>query len=909
MLSLPHSSIQGPRKILLIAALVTLAAAAGLPRLKLRTGGQALVPAAAPEVRYDRAIRGEFGVRDPIVVLISSADPDGIFNPVTLRLVRDLTTDFLGIDGVRPEDVLSLATELSFRWRRGTLRKRTFLEQLPETAGEIAQLRDDLRRIELYDGTLVARDAGSTAILIGAPEGSRLALCRRIRELAARALPPGNTVEVIGAPVAEALLGNHIFADLGVPASVLDESGGAHRPGKLPASLSELRSLPGRTVGLVPIAIAVMGCVFLVSFRRPAAALLPLAEAGCCLVIVFGVMGWLGVPIYLTTAILPVILTAVGVADEIHIFRRFLELHRGRPGAAAADDVRATMAELTSPVVKTSVTTALGFLSFGLSPLVPVRSLGLFAAFGVIVCMLWSLTVVPASLVLIPSAWWVRPRREGAGDRLRRFSTRLAVLAFRRRWLVLAIAVLAAGLALDGARRVVVQDSWIDGFDPESAFARATRRFEEQFLGSHVLLVTVDAEAPRLAGEVEAAAVDHHQLTLAAPPGLDPERLEGSWVRVARPEDSVGVGAELAGRQWSSWIASARRENGRLVVTMPREDGSPRFWLRPRADERLAYEIRSQPLMIPATLHRIEQLEAFLAGRPGVGGVLGPAKYLATAGFMTAPDREGSRRIPATPDLVRILWHNYTVVRGAERLRQLVEPDYSRALTAVFLRDSNYVATRRLMAEIRSWERVHLAAYGIELGFAGDVAVSRALIDAVVTTQLRSVVLALAGILAVAAILGRSLRWGLFSVIPPAFAVLLNFAAMGWIGIPLGVATSMFAGMTLGVGVDFSIHLLARYERARTAGVRGSAAVVDALAATGPAILIDGLAVGLGFAVMVLSQVPANARLGSLLVMSVLHCVVATLVIVPALLAFASGTSDDARVGCHPEEGGFRPRC
>ncbi len=901
MFSLPRSSIRAPRKILLAAALLTLVAAGGLPRLELRTDGRALVPAAAPEVRYDRAIRGEFGVRDPTVVLISSAHPDGIFNPGTLRLVRDLTTDLLAIDGVRAEDVLSLATELSFRWRPGTLRKRTFLEQLPETADELALLRDDLRRIELYDGTLVAGDAGSTAILIGTPEGNRLALCRQIRQIAARTPAPGNTVEVIGAPVAEALLGNHIFADLGVPSAVLDSSGD-HGSAKPPSSPGGLRSLPGRTVGLVPIAIAVMGCVFLISFRRPAAALLPLAEAGCCLVIVFGTMGWLGVPIYLTTAILPVVLTAVGVADEIHIFRRFLELHRDRPGPSAADDVRATMAELTSPVVKTSVTTALGFLSFGLSPLAPVRSLGFFAAFGVIVCMLWSLTVVPAALVLLPSAWWVRPRRQGAGsrregagsrregggDRLRQLSAWLAGIAFRRRWLVLAIAVLAAAVALDGARRVMVQDSWIDGFDPASAFAQATRRFEERFLGSHVLLVTVAAAAPRLAGEVEAAAVDHHQLTLAAPPELDPQRLEGSWVRVARPEDAAGVGANLAGRQWSSWIVSARREDGRLIVTMPREDGSPKFWLRPRADERLAYEIWSQPLMIPATLRRIERLEAFLAARGGVGGVLGPAEYLATAGFMAAPERAGSRRIPAEPDLVRNLWRNYTVVRGPERLRQLVEPDYSRALISVFLRDSNYVATRRLMAEIRRWERHHLAPYSIELGFAGDVAVSQALIDAVVTTQLRSVALALAGILAVAAILGRSLRWGLISVIPPAFAVLLDFAAMGWIGIPLGVATSMFAGMTLGVGVDFSIHLLARYERAQAAGLRGPGAVVDALAATGPAILIDGLAVGLGFAVMVLSQVPANARLGSLLVMSVVGCVAATLTIVPALLALTS---------------------
>ncbi len=338
MTFLVRFSIQRPWRALLGGLLVTLAAVPGIWRLELRTDGRALVPAAAPEVIYDQAIRETFGVRDPIVVMIESDHPDGIFNPSTLRRVRDLTAALLRVDGVGPADVTSLATELTFPLRSGRFQKRTFLQDLPETAEELDQLRDDLRRIELYDGTLVGRDGRATVILIGVPEGDRAAFYRRVREIASRHAS-GDQIAVIGAPVAEALLGNHIFADLGVPAAVLHTHGdGWDRDERteFPGNLAELRSFVGRRVGLVPIVIAVMGLVFLVSFRRPAAALLPLVEVGCCLVIVFGVMGWLGVPIYLTTAILPVILTAVGVADEIHIFRRVVELYRERPEADRA---------------------------------------------------------------------------------------------------------------------------------------------------------------------------------------------------------------------------------------------------------------------------------------------------------------------------------------------------------------------------------------------------------------------------------------------------------------------------------------------------------------------------------------------------------------------------------------------
>jgi len=80
--------------------------------------------------------------------------------------------------------------------------------------------------------------------------------------------------------------------------------------------------------------------------------------------------------------------------------------------------------------------------------------------------------------------------------------------------------------------------------------------------------------------------------------------------------------------------------------------------------------------------------------------------------------------------------------------------------------------------------------------------------------------------------------------------------------------------MTLGVGVDFAIHLLARCERVPLA---------EALAGTGTAVLIDALAVGLGFGVLILSQVPANARLGGLLMTSVSGCLLATFLLVPAL--------------------------
>ncbi len=168
-LSLSDRSVRHPAATLCVTAAITLAAVPGLLRLELRTDGHALVPAAAPAVLVDREVRELYGVRDPIAVVLRSSHGDGIWNASTLRRVEALTAAFRELDGVRPFDVASLATEPGFRRRPGTLAFRNLLEPLPESAAALSQTRDDTRRIELYDGTLVSRDGTATAILISTP--------------------------------------------------------------------------------------------------------------------------------------------------------------------------------------------------------------------------------------------------------------------------------------------------------------------------------------------------------------------------------------------------------------------------------------------------------------------------------------------------------------------------------------------------------------------------------------------------------------------------------------------------------------------------------------------------------------------------------------------------------------------
>jgi predicted RND superfamily exporter protein len=898
---------QRPWLVLGLVSGLMVAVVPGLARLKLRTDGRALLSPGAPEVLYDRSIRETFGIEDQIVVLVDSRNPEGIFNPDTLQLVRDLTADLTRVPGFNPPDVISLATEPTFRFRPGTLVNQRLLEPPLKTAAELDQLREDLRRIELYTGTLVSADGKSTVILIGTPAGAdRAKLYREVSRViedrqaalnapVAGAAPPGPaTAElgVTGAPVAESLLGIHILEDLGVPRKLL----GAHTRTradaagwKLPRSFAEFRLLLAQRLGLVPVSILVMMLIFLISFRNLVAVLLPLPGIAATLVFVFGLMGWCGVPVYLTIAVTPVLLTATGVTNDIYLFSRYFMLLAERPEANHRHLVRETFENMVPPLASTSLTAGIGFLSFAFSPLGPVRAFGLFTGVGVLFGMVFSFTAVPALLAL------VNPRLLPGGvhsafrtphSALGQWLAALGRMVVRRRWWVVGLGLVVLAVSPDGLRRLAVQDSWTEGFSPESDMRRVTERVNAQFDGMHLLFVSFNARQG-LTGEVAAADLGPAALILPGSLVEQESVLAGSTVTLSIPGTPPARGEAAQPRAiWRSHFETVSRRGDRLFCQLARKDTPTNFWSELAGAGRARFEIMVRTHADPRTIQRLADLAGFIRERRqyAVGGVLGPAEYLSTTRFMVRPSEQGSRRLPADANETKVLWDYYGLARSPRRLREVLDTNWWQSLTTVFLKDANFADTARLMRDLRDYEAAHLAPEGIKLGFAGDVALSQSLIRGIVSTQITSLFWSLLGIWLVTAVLGGSWRWGLFCVLPSALAVLVKFAVMGWVGMPLGVATSMFAAMTLGIGVNCAIQLLETFRHAQAGGQSATEALSRALALTGPPALVNTVAVSLGFGVLMLSQVPANARLGFLVVLGLVECFVASLALLPVLL-------------------------
>ena len=163
------------------------------------------------------------------------------------------------------------------------------------------------------------------------------------------------------------------------------------------------------------------------------------------------------------------------------------------------------------------------------------------------------------------------------------------------------------------------------------------------------------------------------------------------------------------------------------------------------------------------------------------------------------------------------------------------------------------------------------------------------LIESLLSDQLVSFILAAIGIGTMMTIAFRSPVIGLISLIPNLFPIVLVIGSMGWIGLPINIATAMIASVSMGLTVDSSIHYISGYRRARKRGLP----VIDALREThqgvGRALVFANVALIVGFSVLTLSHFIPLIYFGILVSVAMLGGLVGNLVLLPLLLHWVSG--------------------
>lgn len=135
----------------------------------------------------------------------------------------------------------------------------------------------------------------------------------------------------------------------------------------------------------------------------------------------------------------------------------------------------------------------------------------------------------------------------------------------------------------------------------------------------------------------------------------------------------------------------------------------------------------------------------------------------------------------------------------------------------------------------------------------------------------------------------RSLRQMIITQVPLIYGVALTLAFVRLVYSDLNLITSSFVAVLLGLGIDFAVHLIYRFNEERRAGADNRAAIEASVVHTGPAIVIGALVTAVAFASTLLTEFTAYAELGLITVFGLGFMVLCSLLVLPALLLRRAG--------------------
>jgi len=213
---------------------------------------------------------------------------------------------------------------------------------------------------------------------------------------------------------------------------------------------------------LVPIMFVVIVVMLLLLLRSLAATFATLLVIMLSIATAMGIAGWIGIQVTPPLASAPTMIMTLAVANSVHFLVTFLQKVRG--GESQRDAMLESLRINLQPIMITSLTTAIGFMSMNFSDAPPFRDLGNVVAIGVVASFIYSIALLPALMLLLP----VR-KRSGRG-RSAPVMDALANLVVNYHRVVLGgMAALVIGL-IAFVPRNELNDEFVKYFDDRVAF-------------------------------------------------------------------------------------------------------------------------------------------------------------------------------------------------------------------------------------------------------------------------------------------------------------------------------------------------------------------------------------------------------------------------------------------------------
>jgi len=291
-----------------------------------------------------------------------------------------------------------------------------------------------------------------------------------------------------------------------------------------------------------------------------------------------------------------------------------------------------------------------------------------------------------------------------------------------------------------------------------------------------------------------------------------------------------------------------------------------------------------EALFRPDHLRRIEALQTFVEQFPAVRGSTSVVDYIKQMHKAVNENQDEFYSIPDDEFLVAQLFLLYSASGDPDDFEEEIDTDYSLANVRFNLHVADYRLLTEIIPTIQSYVENEFNNDEIRASLSGRVMVNYTWLKTIGDNHVRSLLLSLVFVWIAAAMMFRSLLAGALSLIPVGMSLLLVYAVMGFGSIWLGIGTSMFAAIAIGLGIDFSIHTLDRMkELIMNRQGNFDERLADLFPSTGRALFFNFAALALGFLVLTTSEVPPLIRFGLLVAVAVTTSFIASMTILPAI--------------------------
>lgn len=399
---------------IICAAIALLAPlAAGIGKLQRDSSVDAFVPGDHPAAAARDTARVLFGLDDPMIIGLEAKPGQSIWQVEALAALRHIHDAVRVEPGVIKADVMSLASEQLIHGAQGDLLVDPLLPAGPVTEATVAAARARLHAMPMYLDLLASRDDRTLTVIVPVEDPNHATdLYTKVLQLAESLTPAQFSVHVSGVAAMNARLATTVQNDTRI---------------------------------FVPAAVVTVLFILLIALRRPLAVIGPLFVIAASAAAAIGLMGWLDARYYLITTALPVVIMAIAVADSLHLSIWYLRHRETHPEDTAVDAVRAAITHTWKPITLTTATTVAAFMGLTAgSAMKPIAEFGIFASVGVAFAWIFSLTVLPCTLVasnLRPAA-----ARARTAQRVDDLILRVSQASFEHPWRTTACMACVVGL-------------------------------------------------------------------------------------------------------------------------------------------------------------------------------------------------------------------------------------------------------------------------------------------------------------------------------------------------------------------------------------------------------------------------------------------------------------------------------